>query len=201
MHADLDRSIAKARATASRLKGTERSRLSAIVTQECSLVDRPANLRVFSIIKRDAYASTIERAAAARDVLAKRLGHDRTARVLKASASVRGELRYVLGVVLAPEVFDAQNDIVSVDEIRKTAWDWLRHFRNLGLQHKGLINGKVHVVESFLAPVDIQIGGETITRGTWMIGVHVDDDELWADVKSGKLTGFSMGGFARKEPA
>jgi hypothetical protein len=197
----LDDAIRKARLASSMLMGAQH-RLSAVVVQECSIVDSGAVGRTFIIAKRE-YGSVIAKAQATRDRLLQQLQQlqrPHRARVLKASAEERGEQRYVLGIVLQPDVVDLQGDVVSADEIRKAAWDWLRHFRNVGLQHKGLINGKVHVVESYIAPTDMQIGRERVLAGSWLLGVHVADDGLWADVKSGKLTAFSMGGFAKKEP-
>lgn len=112
--------------------------------------------------------------------------------------SISGELRYVLGVVLEPDVPDLQGDVYDAEVVRKTAWDFMVHFRNVGLQHKGLVNGKVHIVDSFVVPVDLQLGGMHVRAGTWILGLHVVDDELWAGVQNGAFTGLSIGGFAAK---
>ena len=68
----------------------------------------------------------------------------------------------------------------------------------MGLQHKGLVNGKVRLVESYIAPTEMAVGRAKVRAGTWMIGLHVADDDLWAQVKKGELTGLSIGGFAQK---
>jgi DNA adenine methylase len=39
-----------------------------------------------------------------------------------------------------------------------------------------------------------------VKKGTWLLGVHVVSDELWGQVKDGTLSGFSIGGTARKIP-
>lgn len=135
--------------------------------------------------------------------------HERTVKLAKADPMVpavpaqsgAAELRYVLGIVLEPEVVDAQGDVYSADEIRRSAWEYMEHFRNVGLMHKGLVNGKVRLVESYVAPADMRLEGSVIRKGTWMLGLHVADDELWDQVKSGALTGLSIGGFARRTPA
>jgi hypothetical protein len=118
-------------------------------------------------------------------------------RVVKDAAG--GELRYVLGYVLVPDVVDAQGDTYSRDEVRKAAWNYMAHFRNVGLMHKGLVNGKVDLVESYIAPVAMSVGGSDVPEGTWLLGLRVNDDGLWGDIKAGKLTGLSIGGFAKKE--
>lgn len=117
-----------------------------------------------------------------------------------AKAELQGEMRYALGIVLEPDVVDAQGDVYSADEIRKSAWSYMVHFRNVGLMHKGLVNGKVNLVESYIAPVDMRIEGSLIKAGTWMMGLYVADDELWGKLKKGELGGLSIGGFATRTP-
>jgi DNA adenine methylase len=121
-----------------------------------------------------------------------------TGRVLKAED--RGEQRFVLGVVLEPETVDAQEDIYSAEEVRKVAHRFLEEFRGLGLMHQVPVNGQVKIVESYVALDDMRVGGEDVKKGTWLLGVHVLSDELWAKVKSGDFTGFSIGGSARRYP-
>lgn len=145
--------------------------------------------------------------AAAVDRLAQVEGHaekrvalvERDVRLVKAEPAA-GELRYSLGIVLEPETVDAQKDIYSADEVRKAAWDYMVNFRNVGLMHKGLVNHRVRLVESYIAPIDMNVGGSVIKAGTWLMGLHVNDDALWEQVKSGGLTGLSIGGFASKSP-
>ncbi len=129
---------------------------------------------------------------------------DVPARVVKALPKVEpdsnGELRLVTGIVLEPDVADSQGDTYSADEIRKTAHLWMLDFRNIGLQHKAIVNHSVQPVESWIAPVDQVIAGVDIAAGTWLLTVKVFDDELWQQVKQGTLTGFSISGFARRVP-
>jgi hypothetical protein len=44
--------------------------------------------------------------------------------------------------------------------------------------------------------MDFTMGQESVKKGSWIIAVKVNDDKLWSDVKSGKLTGFSVAGIA-----
>ena len=120
--------------------------------------------------------------------------------IKKAATPVEVEERFVLGIVLEPEVVDAQGDIYSAEEIRLTAYEYAKNFRNVGLMHKGLVNGKVFVVQNWIAPVDMEIEGSKIKKGTWLLGLEVLDDELWGKVKGGDLTGLSIGGFAKRTP-
>jgi site-specific DNA-adenine methylase len=108
--------------------------------------------------------------------------------------------RFVLGIVLEPEVVDAQGDIYSAEEIRAAAHRFMEDFGGLGLMHRLRVNGQVKVLESYLAPTDFTIGELAVRKGTWLLAVRVLSDELWERVKSGDLTGFSIGGSARRVP-
>jgi hypothetical protein len=61
------------------------------------------------------------------------------------------------------------------------------------------------VVESWLIEDEkmdkSQLYGFNLPKGTWMISMKVDNDEVWQDVKDGKIKGFSIEGyFADKMP-
>lgn len=111
-----------------------------------------------------------------------------------------GEERYVLGIVLEPETVDAQDDIYSAAEIRDAAHRFMEQYQNIGLMHRGLVNGRVKILESYLAPTSFALDGAQVRRGTWLLAVRVLDDDLWAQIKSGELTGLSMGGSAARLP-
>ena len=108
--------------------------------------------------------------------------------------------RYVLGVVLEPETVDAQGDIYSLEEVRQAAHRFMEEFGGLGLMHRFRVNGQVKVLESFLAPANFELGDTKIRKGTWLLAVRILSDELWERVKDGQLTGFSIGGSARRVP-
>lgn len=122
---------------------------------------------------------------------------EHTFRVCKADAE---EERYVLGVVLEPNTVDSQGEIYTAETVRKTAYLFLEDYGNVGLQHSGLINDKVKILESWIQREDTVIGGQVVKAGTWMLAVHVIDDDLWAKVKDGRITGFSIGGRAKRVP-
>ncbi len=128
----------------------------------------------------------------------KAAGASQTVQVIKAEE--RGELRYTLGVVLAPDTVDSQGDTYTAETVRDAAWDYLQKARVVGVQHKEDAAGRAVLVESFIAPTDFQLGDRTIKAGTWLAGHHWPDDALWAAVKAGSITGLSIGGVARKIP-
>lgn len=120
--------------------------------------------------------------------------------VVKADPKAEKEERYVLGIVLEPEVRDAQGDIYSEEEVRTSAHTFMEQFQNLGLMHTKLVNDKAAILESYLAPVDFTAGGQKVKRGTWLLASRVKDDNLWSQVKSDELTGYSIGGSAVRVP-
>ena len=122
----------------------------------------------------------------------------------KAATLIKGldpnDERYVLGIVLEPEVVDAQGDIYSAQEIRQAAHRFMEDFGGLGLMHRMRVNDQVKILETYLAPTDLTLGEASIRKGTWLFAVHVLSDVLWERVRSGDLTGFSIGGSARRQP-
>ena len=131
------------------------------------------------------------------------VGHENTNNTFSKSVQlIKGadpkDERYVLGIVLEPEVVDAQGDIYSVKEIRSAAHRFMETFQGLGLMHRLRVNGDVKILESYLTPADFELGGQEIRRGTWLLVVRILSDELWEQVKDGALAGFSIGGSARR---
>jgi hypothetical protein len=104
------------------------------------------------------------------------------------------EQQLVYGVVYEPEVEDAHGDSMTSDEIEKAAHKFLKDFRNIDTQHD-FDAGAGELVESYIAPVDMDIDGEIITKGSWVI-VTKATEEIWESIKKGEFTGYSMAGTA-----
>jgi len=102
-------------------------------------------------------------------------------------------------------VVDLQGDYIDIDEIEKSAYDYVVKSRKGGNMH--LRNGTepVHVsdmIESFLVtPEKKEKMGlpESVPTG-WWVGYQINDDEAWNLVKSGKRTGFSIHGRGQRTP-
>ena len=69
---------------------------------------------------------------------------------------------------------------------------------NATYEHKDAVKGMI-VVESWLIDDPksdkSQLYGFSLPKGTWMISMKVDNDEVWQDVKAGKVKGFSIEGY------
>lgn len=69
------------------------------------------------------------------------------------------------------------------------------------MQHTLFGDLGIELVESYIAPQDLDLDGlltgqDIIRKGSWVMAVHVTDDDLWQQVKDGEITGFSIGGVA-----
>ena len=111
---------------------------------------------------------------------------------------VQVEKRIVTGIVLEPDTVDLQGDTYDADTVEKSAHDFLKDVRTMGLMHKSF--GKnLHVVESYIAPIDFDLDSVPIKKGTWVMAAKVIDDEVWKAVKNKQITGFSIGAVAQYE--
>ena len=90
----------------------------------------------------------------------------------------------MLGVVLEPETVDAQDDIYSAAEVRDAAHRFMEQYQNIGLMHQGLVNGRVKILESYLAPSSFSLDGAQVRKGTWLLAVRILDGHLWSQIKS-----------------
>ena len=115
---------------------------------------------------------------------------------------------YVSGPVLIPETVDAQGDIVSEEEIKKTAWDFMMDLQTgnaeAGFMHKqALDDDDAMFVESYLLPAKRTISKIAYPKGTWFLGAVVWNEDLRKRIKKGEVRGFSIGGRGKsvEEPA
>ncbi len=128
----------------------------------------------------------------ATDNVPRLLEKSQTVRIFKADRP--GEKRFVQGIVLEPEVEDSQTDIYSEEEVR-FASDWfMEHDGKLGLMHEEALGEGAVLLENFIMPVDGVIGGQNVKKGSWIMSWRIVDDDIWAAVKAGRFTGFSIGG-------
>lgn len=104
------------------------------------------------------------------------------------------------------DIVDLQGDYIDIDEIEKSAYDYVIKSRKGGNQHARAGEEPLHVsdmIESFIVtPEKIEkMGLPEDTPLGWWVGFKVNDDETWAQVKEGKRTGFSIHGRGRRVPA
>jgi hypothetical protein len=106
--------------------------------------------------------------------------------------------RIVMGEVYAPHVIDTHGEMMLHIDVRKMGHSWL--LDNKGAMIDIMHNNKiVHAapVESFIARKD----DPEYAEGAWVLGTKLFDDDAWADCKSGKLGGYSVEAYVRKQDA
>jgi hypothetical protein len=143
-----------------------------------SLVDKGANGRPFAIIKEEGKEPVQKSIVIAKADKAKQI---------------------VYGVVYEPDVVDAHGDFMTAEEIEKAAHAFMesQHTHNIDKQHD-LEADEGYVVESYIAPIDMQLGDQEIKKGSWVAGVKVTNAETWAAIEKGEITGFSMWGVGKR---
>jgi hypothetical protein len=118
------------------------------------------------------------------------------------------EKRLLMGAALVPNkqiyrVNDKQEEyyiFFSENTVRKASELFLKRSNqnNATYEHKDKLPG-MSVVESWIIEDTKQDKsakyGFDLPVGTWMISMKVDNDEVWQDVKDGKVKGFSIEGY------
>ena len=155
---------------------SKRQELKDVTITHVSYVKRGANKKTFLLSKSEEKNPDVEF-----DV-----------RVLKEDDSPK---KLLYGVVYEPDSVDAHGDMMIGEEIEKTAHEFMIHYRNIDSEHN-LIAGAGQVVESYIAPADMEIGKSAVKKGSWIL-VTKATDEIWQDYVNGDITGYSMFGIAR----
>ena len=121
---------------------------------------------------------------------------------------VDSEKRILMGAALVPnkQIYrrNAKNEeyyiYFSSDTIRKASELFLMRSNqnNATYEHEKKVKG-LSVVESWIiedSKTDkSRLYGFELPKGTWMISMKVNNEEIWNDVKEGKVKGFSIEGY------
>lgn len=108
------------------------------------------------------------------------------------------ELKQATFLVLSPDEVDLHGDVYDANEVRKACHNFNTYCRKANLLHL-FDTDTFSVVESYIAPVDMQMGETIIKAGSWLSVLQFNDDSIWEGVKNGDYTGVSIGGVAQAE--
>lgn len=117
---------------------------------------------------------------------------------LQVVKSTNEELKQATFIVMVPDEVDLHGDIISEDEVRKACFNFNKHCRSPNLFHV-VKTASFEFAESYVSPVEFQLGEKTVKKGTWLATVQVNDDTLWELIKSGEVNGLSIGAMALVE--
>lgn len=104
--------------------------------------------------------------------------------------------------VLVPNEPDLVWDVIDAQEIIKTAHDFMLNLtsKTVNIDHQeGTDQSEVQIVESFVTPIEMTVGGGVIPQGTRMVALKFLDDNMYQDVLDWKYVGVSMEGFRKNE--
>lgn len=103
--------------------------------------------------------------------------------------------------VLVPDEKDLNGDIITADEIVKTAVNFALSLgvKKINFDHQdGTDTTEARFVETYILPIDMEMEGGTLPKGTWMVGIQFSD-ELYQKVIDGEIVGVSMEGWGNVE--
>ena len=105
------------------------------------------------------------------------------------------ELKQATFLVLSPDEVDLHGDVYDANEVRKACHNFNTYCRKANLLH--LFDTEAFsVAESYIAPVDMQMGETIIKAGSWLAVIQVSESEdgvaLWEGIKDGDFNGLSV---------
>lgn len=139
-----------------------------------SLVNKVANKKTFLITKADDGSAAFTTYG----------------RLLKADT----DNHFVTGIVYEPMVEDSQGNYMTEAEITKAAHWFMKNGGDVDIQHCFKKCEGAEVVESYIAKCDMEIEGQEVKKGTWVMTMEITDANVWESIQKGEITGFSMGG-------
>ncbi|MGG5770712.1 XkdF-like putative serine protease domain-containing protein [Bacillus wiedmannii] len=152
-------------------------KLKNLQVSHVSYVNAGANKREFFLTKSD-----------------EKPNFEKEVRVIKSEDE---EKRLVYGIVYEPGVLDSHNDFTDESTIEKAAHEFMLKYRQIDKDHD-FQAGVGEVVESYIAPAYMEVNGETITKGTWIL-VTKATEEVWEAIQKGDYKGYSLAGIAETE--
>ena len=125
------------------------------------------------------------------------------------------EKHMVLGPAMIPDMKIYRKDPVgnpyyvyfSADTIKQIASKYMKnkYTDNNDMMHDGEAVSDVYVVESWIKESEndksTDYGYSNLPVGTWFVSMKINNPQIWSDIKSGKLNGFSVSGYFAEEPA
>ncbi|MNF36764.1 hypothetical protein D3C85_607380 [compost metagenome] len=123
---------------------------------------------------------------------------------VEVTKAVDDEQRMALFVVLEPDVVDLHGDTYSAEEVEKACNNFNVFCNKANIFH-AVETESAKIVQSYISPADFTLDtGVEITKGTWLQWYHFPEgdetsDALWEGVKSGDISGVSIGAKALVE--
>ena len=85
----------------------------------------------------------------------------------------------VITPVLVPDVEDRNWDVITSDEIQKSAYEFIKNLnkKTINIDHQDWTDiSWAEYVESYISPVDMNFWSDVITKWTWVIWIKLPED-------------------------
>lgn len=110
--------------------------------------------------------------------------------------SLDSEKRLAMFVVLEPQeddglTTDLHADTYTAEEVEKACHSFNLFCRKANLLHE-FETDSYSFVESYILPVEAEIEGTMIKKGTWVAVIKAEDDFIWDGIKDGTFNGLSI---------
>ena len=117
----------------------------------------------------------------------------------KTLINIKKEAKFniVTFVALVPDEEDLNGDIISVDEIQQTAIEFMLNIQTKDINVDHDDDQKIeefNFVESYIAPIDMEINdGDIIPKWSWILWIQFDD-ETYEKIQAGEYVWISIQG-------
>ena len=106
----------------------------------------------------------------------------------------QGFERIVYAEVLIPGVLNAHGDYHTLESIREFAFGFAQGGFGIDVDHDNIDRSEnIKVVESFIA----KEGDPNFIPGSWVVGMHIGDDDTWQKILNGEINGYSYEAFVK----
>lgn len=110
------------------------------------------------------------------------------------------EKMMVYGVVYSPDEIDTQGQYTSAEEIEKAAGLFMKQGKSIMVdKNHNEKTGEGYIVESWIKK-DIDPCFPEEKNGAWIVGIKIENEDTWREIKDGDIAGLSMQGIAAVEP-
>lgn len=142
----------------------------------------------------DKYPDEEQRSAACAELVSSRRNDD-APQVRFFTKDDQGFERLVFAEVLIPDSLNTYGDFHTRESVREFAYGFMSTGFGIDVDHdEEDISDSVHVVESFIAREE----DPDFIPGSWVVGMYIEDDDLWQAVLRGDINGYSYDAFVRK---
>ena len=108
---------------------------------------------------------------------------------------LNNDLQELTGIIMKPDFEDGHDEQINCEEIMKAMNHHDSCGRPLKLQHEVEMTPEhAYVMDSFIAPIDMEVEGLLVPKGSWAMRVKILNKPLWNAIKSGVFKSFSPGG-------